>query len=161
MEKYDKFNKRNKNDNLELQKSKIMENIKTQFLGEADPDNLDESSFDDIGKNQKKSSGIFSKFTSGLKNYIGNKILTEEDLKPIIDNLVNLLMEKNVAEEISENLCESVKKSLLNTKTASFTIISTTVKEALKESIAKILTPKEELDILRNALAAKKKRRAI
>ena len=45
-----------------------MENIKTQFLGEADPDNLDESSFDDIDKNQKKSSGIFSKFTSALKN---------------------------------------------------------------------------------------------
>jgi len=157
MEKYDKSNKINKNENLELQKSKTMENIKTQFLGEADPDNLDESSFDDIDKNQKKSSGIFSKFTSALKNYIGNKVLTEEDLKPIMDNLVNLLMEKNVAKEIAENLCESVKKGLLNTKTASFTTISTTVKEALKESIAKILTPKEELDILRNALAAKKR----
>jgi signal recognition particle receptor subunit alpha len=157
MEKYDKSNKGNKNENLELQKSKTMENIKTQFLGEADPDNLDESSFDDIDKNQKKSSGIFSKFTSALKNYIGNKVLTEEDLKPIMDNLVNLLMEKNVAKEIAENLCESVKKGLLNTKTASFTTISTTVKEALKESIAKILTPKEELDILRNALAAKKR----
>ena len=68
MEKYDKSNKGNKNENLELQKRKTMENIKTQFLGQADPDNLDESSFDDIDKNQKKSSGIFSKFTSALKN---------------------------------------------------------------------------------------------
>ena len=74
-----------------------------------------------------------------------------------MDELINLLMEKNVAKEIAENLCESVKKGLLNTKTGSFTRISTTVKEALKESIAKILTPKEELDILRNALAAKKR----
>ena len=40
MEKSDKYNKGNKNKNLELQKSKTMENIKTQFLGEADPDNL-------------------------------------------------------------------------------------------------------------------------
>jgi hypothetical protein len=33
MEKYDKSNKGNKNENLELQKRKTMENIKTQFLG--------------------------------------------------------------------------------------------------------------------------------
>ena len=153
IKKYDQSNK----GNLDMQKSKTVENIKSQFLGEADPDNLDETNFDEIDNTQKKSSGIFSKFTSALKNYIGNKILTEEDLKPIMDNLVNLLMEKNVAKEIAENLCESVKKGLLNTKTGSFTTISTTVKEALKESIAKILTPKEELDILRNALAAKKR----
>ena len=74
-----------------------------------------------------------------------------------MDGLINLLMEKNVAREIAENLCESVKKGLLNTKTNSFTTISTTVKQALKESIVKILTPKEEFDILRNALAAKKR----
>ena len=149
IKKYDQSN--------ELQKSKTMENIKSQFLGEADPDNLNETSFDEIDQNQKQSSGIFSKFTSALKNYIGNKTLTEEDLKPIMDNLVHLLLEKNVAKEIAENLCESVKKGLLNTKTGSFTTISTTVKEALKDSIAKILTPKEDLDILRNALAAKKR----
>ena len=44
----------------------------------------------DIDKNQKKLE-IFSKFTSALKNYIGNKVLTEEDLKPVM----NELMEKN------------------------------------------------------------------
>ena len=141
----------------QIDRKKTSEKIKNEFLGKADPDNLDETNFDEIDKNKNKSSGIFSKFTSTLKNYIGNKILTEEDLKPVMDELVTLLMEKNVAKEIAENLCESVKKGLLNTKTGSFTTISTTVKEALKESIAKILTPKEELDILRNALAAKKR----
>ena len=150
------YDQSNQSSNAEEQKKKD-DNIKTMFIGPADPDNLDESNFDDIDQNQKKSSGIFSKFTSALKNYIGNKILTTEDLQPVMDELVNLLMEKNVAKEIAENLCESVKKGLLNTKTGSFTTISTTVKEALKESIAKILTPKEELDILRNALAAKKR----
>ena len=154
MKKYDQSTDK---PSLELRKAKTTEQIKNQFLGEPDPDNLDDTNFDDIDQTQKKSSGIFSKFTSALKNYIGNKILTEEDLKPVMDELVNLLLEKNVAKEIAENLCESVKKGLLNTKTGSFTTISTTVKEALKESIAKILTPKEELDILRNALAAKKR----
>ena len=150
---YDK----SENSSSELHKSKTAEIIKSNFLGPADPDNLDDTNFDEIDQNQNKSSGIFSKFTSALKNYIGNKVLTQEDLQPVMDELINLLMEKNVAKEIAENLCESVKKGLLNTKTGSFTTISTTVKEALKESIAKILTPKEELDILRNALAAKKR----
>ena len=54
-----------------------------------------------------------------------------------MDELINLLMEKNVTSEIAKNLCESVKKGLLNTKTNSFTTISTTVKQALKESIQK------------------------
>lgn len=130
--------------------------IKDQFLGPADPDNLDDNEFDEV-QNATKSSGIFSKFTSTLKNYIGNKVLTEEDLQPVMEQLVSLLMEKNVAKEIAENLCISVKKGLLNTKTNSFTTITTTVKAALKESIAKILTPKEELDILRQALASKKR----
>ena len=134
-----------------------IENIKNeQFLGEADPDNLNDDDFNEIEKNSKSNS-IFSKLTSKLQNYIGNKTLTEEDLNPIMDQLITLLMEKNVAKEISEKLCENVKKSLLNTKTNSFTTINTTVKNALKESIAKILTPKEELDILRNALNSKQR----
>ena len=121
------------NSSLELHKSKTAEIIKSNFLGPADPDNLDDTNFDEIDQNQNKSSGIFSKFTSALKNYIGNKVLTQEDLQPVMDELINLLMEKNVAKEIAENLCESVKKGLLNIKTGSFTTISTTVKEALKE----------------------------
>ena len=155
MDKYDQSSDKPGSEK-NLQKSKTSnEHFKNQFLGPADPDNLDETNFDEI--ETKKSSGIFSKFSNTLKNYIGNKTLTEEDLKPIMDELTNLLMEKNVAKEIAENLCESVKRSLLNTKTNSFTTINTTVKQALKESIAKILTPKQELDILRNALNAKKR----
>ncbi len=144
-------------DNNKKKNNSNIENIKNeQFLGEADPDNLNDDDFNEIEKNSKSNS-IFSKLTSKLQNYIGNKTLTEKDLNPIMDQLITLLMEKNVAKEISEKLCENVKKSLLNTKTNSFTTINTTVKNALKESIAKILTPKQELDILRNALSSKQR----
>ena len=141
----------------DLSKSKSQEYFNSQVFGEGGPEVLDDGDFYEMQENEHKPKGIFGKFTSALKNYIGNKVLTKEDLKPVMDELVNLLLEKNVAKEIAENLCESVKKSLLNTKTNSFTTIQTTVKDALKDSIAKILTPKEELDILRNALAAKKR----
>ena len=141
----------------DLSKNKSQEYFNSQVFGEGGPEVLDDGDFYEMQENENKPKGIFGKFTSALKNYIGNKVLTKEDLKPVMDELVNLLLEKNVAKEIAENLCESVKKSLLNTKTNSFTTIQTTVKDALKDSIAKILTPKEELDILRNALAAKKR----
>jgi signal recognition particle receptor subunit alpha len=139
---------------------------KNIFMGPADPDNLLDKSIDEYlseeenNKNvedQPKKGGLFSKLTSSLKNYIGNKVLTVEDLQPIMKEFVTLLMEKNVAKEIAENLCNSVSKSLLNTKTQSFTTIATTVKNALKETISKILTPKQEFDVLKQALAARKR----
>jgi signal recognition particle receptor subunit alpha len=135
------------------------------FLGEADPDELRNDSFDEndseaenenANANANKKSGIFSSLRNSLKNYIGNKELTKEDLEPIMKTFSDLLTEKNVAKEISESLCESVTQSLLKTKTESFTTITTTVKQALKENIAKILTPKQDLDVLRMALSAKK-----
>lgn len=98
---------------------------------------------------------MFSRFTSKLKDYIGNKVLTEEDLNPILKVFSESLMDKNVAKEIAEDICESVKKSLLKMSTASFTSVKTTVKEALKKAISKILTPKEDLDLLKLVLASK------
>ena len=151
-------NSKEKNSSEDLSKSKAQQRFNEQVLNnENEPEILDETNFYEMQEEQHKPTGIFSKFTNALKNYIGNKVLTQEDLKPVMDQLINLLMEKNVARDIAEDLCESVKKGLLGAKTNSFTTIATTVKEALKDSIARILTPKEELDILRNALAAKKR----
>jgi signal recognition particle receptor subunit alpha len=92
-----------------------------------------------------------------LKTFTGNKELTEEDLDPIMDEFSNGLMEKNVAQDIAISLCESIKKSLLNTTTESFTSVKQTVKSALIKSLKKILTPKRKIDILKDAFAAKKR----
>jgi signal recognition particle receptor subunit alpha len=86
---------------------------------------------------------------------MGNNNLTLENLQPIMNTFIDNLMEKNVAKDIAENLCASVTKSLLQTKTESFTTISTTVKNTLKETIYRILTPKEDLDVLKLACANK------
>ena len=132
------------------------------FTGEPDPDNLLDRSIEIESEEEQqetntKKTGLFSKLTSTLKNYMGNKVLSEEDLKPVMKTFIDLLMEKNVAKEIAENLCNSVTRSLLKTKTQSFTTIAATVKDALKETIEKILTPKQEFDVLKQALAARKR----
>ncbi len=64
-------------------------------------------------------------------------------------------MEKNVASEIADNLCKSVTATLVDKRTENFTSVKTTVKNALVESIQKLLTPKKNIDLLKDALTAK------
>lgn len=122
--------------------------------GEEDPNYW---SSDEEDKEVETKGGLFSRFTNTLKSFTGNKELTGEDLDPIMNDFSNGLMEKNVAQDIAISLCESIKKSLLKTKTESFTTVKTTVKNALIESLKKILTPKRKIDVLKDALAAKKR----
>ena len=66
-------------------------------------------------------------------------------------------MEKNVASEVAENLCKAVTAQLVDKRTESFTTVKTTVKNALTESIQKLLTPKKNIDLLKDALTAKQR----
>ena len=66
-------------------------------------------------------------------------------------------MEKNVAQDIAQALCKSVAQSLVGTKTENFTTVKTTVKNALVDSITKLLTPKRNIDILKEALTSRQK----
>lgn len=58
-----------------------------------------------------------------VQKVIGNKSLTEEDLRPVLTAFKQKLMEKNVALEVADKITESVGQSLLETKTKSFTSI--------------------------------------
>ncbi len=83
--------------------------------------------------------------------------MTQEDVEPILKEFGNALMEKNVASEIADAICDSVKQTLLDKKTESFTTVKATVKSALQDSISKLLTPKRNIDLLKDALSAKQK----
>ena len=102
----------------------------------------------------QKSGGIFSRLTNSIRNYTGNKVLTDEDLEPIMRDFSKGLMEKNVAHEIAIALTESVKRSLINQKTESFTSVKRTVQNALTEAIKKILTPKKFVSLSLNPVQA-------
>jgi hypothetical protein len=47
--------------------------------------------------------------------------------------------------------------TLIDKRTENFTTVKATVKSALIESISKLLTPKKNIDILKDALSAKSK----
>lgn len=59
------------------------------------------------------------------------------------------LISKNVAAEIAQAVCDSVKASLVGQKLPSLTRVKTVVREALERAIVRILTPKRSTDLLR------------
>ena len=99
---------------------------------------------------------------SWVSSLTGNKILTKEELDPIAETLRTHLMDKNVAKEVSDNLCDSLVQQLEGTKLegglSALTVhakISVAVKSALRRSVERILTPKKSVDLLRDVRAKK------
>jgi signal recognition particle receptor subunit alpha len=56
---------------------------------------------------------LFARFT-------GTKVLSEDDLKPVLEGMKQHLMKKNVAKEIAEKVCEGVGQSLVGKKVGGF-----------------------------------------
>lgn len=98
-----------------------------------------------------KSGGMFS-MLSGL---VGSKALTREDLEPVLSKLKDNLIAKNVASEVAESLTESVGVRLEGLVMGTFTSLQRTVRDALTESLMKLLTPKRRIDILRDVMEAR------
>eukprot|EP00434_Breviolum_minutum_P024014 symbB.v1.2.021191.t1/scaffold1779.1/size154953/19 len=122
-----------------------------EFLGSGDEEDFDAESLssgseaEEEKKDDGRVGGLFKSLTKG--NITGGAILGEEDLEPILKKFKTELMTRNVAAE--------VRKSLVGKTTGRFTSMASTVKQALKESMETLLTPKKSIDVLRAALAAK------
>jgi len=114
----------------------------------------------------KPSSGSLGALGSIFARLTGSKVLSEADLKPVLDAMKQHLMEKNVAKDIAEKVCEGVGESLVGKKVGGFQseppshatstdgihcfILATSaaVRQALSNSITRILTPKTSTDLL-------------
>merc|ERR1719233_2290806 len=102
-----------------------------------------------------KGGGMFSIFS----NLVGNKALTREDLEPVLAKLRDNLIAKNVASEVAASLIESVMVKLEGSVMGTFQSIARTVKDALTQSLMKLLTPKRRIDILRDVLEARENKK--
>ncbi|KAI0670509.1 P-loop containing nucleoside triphosphate hydrolase protein [Trametes maxima] len=100
------------------------------------------------GQEQKPASGSLGALGSIFARLTGSKVLSEEDLKPVLEAMKQHLMKKNVAKEISEKICEDVGQSLVGKKVGGFQTTSSAVRQALANSITRILTPKTSTDLL-------------
>lgn len=94
-----------------------------------------------------------------LSGLVGSKALTREDLEPVLAKLKDNLIGKNVASEVAESLIESVLVKLEGVVMGTFQSLQRTVKEALTESLMKLLTPKRRIDILRDVMESKENKK--
>lgn len=85
--------------------------------------------------------GIFSRLT-------GSKVLTKQDLAPVLAEMERNLMDKNVAKDIAEKICEGVGAALVGQKLAGLTSVKSKVQDAISSSLTRVLTPKTSTDIL-------------
>ena len=107
------------------------------------------------GSGNKSGGGMFSMFT----NLVGSKAITREDLEPVLAKLRDNLIGKNVASEVAASLTESVMVKLEGSVMGTFQFLERTVKDALTQSLMKLLTPKRRIDVLRDVMDAKENKR--
>ncbi|KAL2748132.1 signal recognition particle receptor subunit alpha [Vespula maculifrons] len=125
---------------------------------ESDPDDEDsddremESSKPQV---QKRANSMFSMF----KSLVGNKSLKHEDMLPVLEKFKDHLISKNVAADIAQKLCDSVRVKLEGKVLGTFDSVTSTVKATLTDALVQILSPKRRVDILRDAFEAKKNNR--
>ncbi|VDK73859.1 unnamed protein product [Onchocerca ochengi] len=125
-------------------------------LIEEQSDNFDVVEDEDNEVNEEKiRDGWFSTFRS----LVGNKKLTAEDIKPVLDKMRETLIAKNVAAEPAEKLCQSVEVKLEGKVVGTFSRVASIVKESVREALVQLLTPKRRVDILRDILEAKREKR--
>ncbi|GBF89669.1 signal recognition particle receptor subunit alpha-like [Raphidocelis subcapitata] len=92
--------------------------------------------------------GVLGSFMSKLALRVaGSSALSREDLQPALDDMQRKLMERNVAEEIAAQVCDSVAKSLVGKALSSFTGVRAFVLRAFEDSLSGILN-KRAVDVL-------------
>ena len=129
--------------------------VLSTFIDDDDEDSSDDDDGNGISEIKPKSKGLFSRLTDSFKTITGNKVITNEDVESLLVKFKEDLMNKNVGEEISQRLCDSIRTSLIDKKTQAFTSLKRTVKNSLEEALTKILTPKKNINIISEAMKAR------
>ncbi|CAF2754714.1 unnamed protein product [Rotaria sp. Silwood2] len=106
-------------------------------------------------------SGLVDGFWSKLKkvNVFASKTLTADDLRTGIETMREHLIAKNVAADVSEKICESVSNKLAGKTLGSFESLTSNIRQAMRDTLVMILTPKRRIDILRDVVDAQQARR--
>jgi len=102
-----------------------------------------------------KGGGMFA----ALRGLVGAKALERSDLDGLMDQLHTKLTEKNVAQDIGAQICDSVATSLLGKQLGSFSSLRQTVRSAMESTLTRILTPSKRVDLLAAAASARAERR--
>lgn len=84
-----------------------------------------------LRESDKNNVGWFSSFRS----LVGNKQLTSEDLEPVLERMKENLINKNVAAEPAQKICESVGQKLEGKVVGTFSRVASIVKESVRDAL--------------------------
>eukprot|EP00056_Hartaetosiga_gracilis_P008670 m.124809 g.124809 ORF g.124809 m.124809 type:complete len:622 (+) comp12964_c0_seq4:76-1941(+) len=110
-----------------------------------------------LGQQEESQSSSSGGFFGFFQRITGTADLTEENIKPVLDQMEQHLMGKNVATDVAQKLCASVGEKLIGQKKGTLTTIKSVVKDALNSSLQQILAPRRQFNILRDAMDCKQK----
>uniref|UniRef100_A0A6G1SMC4 Signal recognition particle receptor subunit alpha n=1 Tax=Aceria tosichella TaxID=561515 RepID=A0A6G1SMC4_9ACAR len=144
----------NKNIASSLLPEDVETNLEITDSEESSDEEADAADLDDAKTAAKVSQSSF--FGSIWKTISYNKTLTEEDLKPVLDQLRDHLTAKNVAAETAEELCKSVCRKLEGQNVNTWMNLKKFAREALQEAVLNILNPSRTINILREIQAKPK-----
>jgi len=136
----------------ELKSIEVSDDVNEEVEEKAKPEVMNGTS----PKSSEKSGGSVFNFFSGLA---GQKAITKDSMVPILERTREHLISKNVAVDIAEKLCNSVSAKLEGKVLGTFTGVASAVRSSIEESLVQILSPKKRIDILRDAMDARKKGR--
>jgi signal recognition particle receptor subunit alpha len=144
---------------LDSQKEAYAKKIKEQFM-DSDSEFSVVDSEDDLPSNASSfksfgSSSIFGKLRASLSIFKEGKKIDAEMLKPVLDKFRLGLVEKNVSEVIARKVVNNLETKLLEQTKTFFSSLDKIVRTALEDSLREILTPKNHVDIVADALRAK------
>ncbi|KAK7049282.1 hypothetical protein VNI00_005883 [Paramarasmius palmivorus] len=120
----------------------------TKDASDAEADNVILRTLKSNESSSSTKSGSLGALGSLFARLTGSKVLTEQDLKPVLEGMKQHLMKKNVAMEIADKVCEGVGESLVGKKVGGFQSTNAAVQLALSSSLTRILTPKTSTDLL-------------
>mmetsp|Transcript_15478 Transcript_15478/g.18350 ORF Transcript_15478/g.18350 Transcript_15478/m.18350 type:complete len:616 (+) Transcript_15478:19-1866(+) len=146
------FSKKNKNPENGAEMNEDDERLK-EYQEKYLPDTGEQAEWEEEDsdlEDEAEQEGWFKKSAVGsfLQTITGNKVLEDSDLEPIFNTMRHQLIGKNVASEIANEVCDSVKANLEGQKLASFTRVKSEVIRSLKESVVRVLTPRKSTDLL-------------
>jgi signal recognition particle receptor subunit alpha len=74
----------------------------------------------DTEKGNKPAQGSLGALGSLFARFTGSRVLSQDDLNPVLEGMKQHLMKKNVAKVIAEKVCEGVGESLIGKKVGGF-----------------------------------------
>ena len=107
---------------------------------------------------------MFNLLQNGMKSLIKKitiKELSEKDLKPIIQELTELMISNEVAVEAADQIGKNLQQELVSVEAKRFKNATPIVKDALRKSVMEVLSVPEEsqIDLLKGISKAKAEKR--